>query len=374
MTKLLGIVMVIGIAAMAVISCAGTPAPAESPPAVEESPVEPAPPPPARDPDQEPPDQAALDRLEAAKNRLLASRAAAVTAESSRYFPEEWEAAETGAGAIGEPETGTLGALKAALEAYDAAAAAYEALAEKSRPLYAADMEAALNKARAGAVEAGAPDQWPDRFLAADEAFEEAADTYHAGQYEEAAAAALLALGSYGILETSMKSLKIRQEIEDRDFAKYDPINFEFAGEIYDAAWDDYEGGDMEGAREKADQALLWYGLVLDVGWEAFASHWGTVAASRQQEAINLKAPVAARAEYEGAVGIFGAGDQAFYERKFNEAVNLYILADDQFRESGNIAQEKRRLAEDAIREAQERLSRSDDTAREAELLMGGAL
>jgi tetratricopeptide (TPR) repeat protein len=323
------------------------------------------------DPDTEPPDQAALDRLRDAKNRLLMSREAAVTAGSSRYFSEDWEATEAGS-PTGEPETGTLGDVKAALAAYNAAVGAYEALAEKSRPLYAADMEAALDKARAGAVEAGAPDQWPDPFLAADGAFEEAAAHYEAGEYEAAVSSARLALGIYGMLEISIKSFKIRQEIEDRDFVKYDPVNFDFAGEIYDAAWADYDAGSMEDAREKAEVALVWYGLVLDVGWESFASEWGTAVALRQQEAIDLKANVAAREEYEEAVEIFKQGDLAFYERRFDEAVSLYTLADAQFQNSGHTAEEKRLLAEDAIQEAQERVSRSGDTARDAELLMEG--
>ena len=370
MNKLLGMSIVIGIGILVTISCAGAPAPAESPPPAGEIPVEPAPPPPAAESDKEPPDQAALDRLQEAKNRLLEARESAVTADGSRYFPDDWETAEAGSRAIGEPQT--LGEVKAALEVYSAAAAAYEALAEKSRPLYAADMEAALNKARAGAVDAGAPEEWPDRFLAADGAFEEAADKYAAGNYGAALASARLALGLYGMLETSVKSLKLRQEIEDRDFVKYDSVNFDFAGEIYDAAWADYDEGSLEDAQEKADQALVWYGMVLDVGWESFASELGASVAVRQQEAINFKANVAAREEYEGAVEIFKQGDQAFYERKFDEAVGLYTLADAQFQNSGITAQEKRRMAENAIQEAQERVSRSGDTARDAELLMGG--
>jgi hypothetical protein len=357
--------IIIGIGIFMAVSCASTPA--ESPPPARETPAEPA-----ADPDKEPPDQAALDRLQEAKNRLLASREAAVSAESPRYLSGDWETAEAGSQAIGEPETATLGDVKAAIEVYDAAAAAYDALAEKSRPLYAADMEAALNKARAGAVEAGAGEQWPDLFLAADGAFEAAADNYAAGKYEAAVSSARLALGIYGMLETSIKSLKIRKEIEDRDFVKYDPVNFDFAGEIYDASWADYDGGSLEDAREKADQALVWYGMVLDVGWESFASELGAAVAARQQEAINLKADVAAREEYEGAVEIFSEGDQAFYERKFDEAVGLYTLADAQFQKSGVTAQEKRRMAENAIKEAQERVSRSGDTARKAEALMGG--
>ncbi|MDR2631327.1 MAG: hypothetical protein LBC60_10430 [Spirochaetaceae bacterium] len=357
---------------LSLISCKSTPVPEEAPP--EAPPALPAPPPavPAPDPEKGPPDQAAIDALAAAKARLEASRTQAIDVESSRYFPDEWDGVENSYRSLGEPAPSTLGEFRAAVETYGAVADAYDDLVRRSLPLYAADRAREIQEARQGAIDAGAALISPDRLYGADAMVEKAVSQYDAGDYYPALASALAAIDRYNALKTGLEAYATRQQIVDRDFVKYDPVNFEFADDIGLEAIASYDAGRIEDAQDKAEQAALWYALVLDTGWEIFAADHGAAAAKVQQEAYMLKAHVALKKDYDAAAEILKQGDAFFSGRRFAEAVDRYIRAESQFVMVRDTAQEKRRIAEEAIREAEERMARSDENAREAELILEG--
>jgi hypothetical protein len=352
------------------ISCKSAPVP-ETPPEVP-SPSAPPPAAPQPDPDKGPPDQAAIDALAAAKARAEASRTQAVDTESSGYFPEDWDAAEAYYRSLDKPDPATLGECRAAAEAYRAAADAYDALAQKALPLYAAARAREIQDARQGAVNAGAPLITPDRLLAADAVVNRAVSQYNSGDYYPAAASAFTAIDMYKALKTGLDAYTTRQQIAERDFIKYDPVNFEFADKIGLDAISDYDAGRIKDAQDKAAQAALWYALILDTGWETFASGHGAAAAEVQMAAYNLKAHVALKKDYDAAAETLKQGDALFSGRRFPDAVNYYIRAKSQFEVVRDAAREKRRQAEEAIRAAEEKVIKSDEKARDAEIILEG--
>jgi hypothetical protein len=310
--------------------------------------------------------------LNAAKARAEASRARAIEVESSRYFPEDWETTEGRYRSLQDPEPSTRGEFRAAVENYGAVADAFDDLAQRGLPLYAADRERELREAREAAIRAGAEEISPDRLLMADAMAEKAADQYADGEYYPAAASAFAALDMYRLMETGLKAYALRQEIVDHDFVKYDPVNFGFTDELGLSALDSYDNGQIEDARDKAEQAVLWYAMLLDSGWETFAAGYGKAATDVQQAAYALKAHVAVKRDYDAAFEVLRQGNTFFSGRQFPQAVTQYIQAESQFTRVLNDAREKRRLAEEAIREAEETIARSDENARDAEIILEG--
>jgi hypothetical protein len=363
------IIFLLGVlTAVSLVSCKTTPAPEAVPPAAAAEPVVPPP----ADPEKGPPDQAALDALDAAKAQAGKSRTQAFDIESPRYFPQDWEAAEGQYRSLGEPAPATLGEFRAAAETYRAAAEAFDNLARKCLPRYAADRELEIRAAREGAIKAGAEAITPDRLLAADAVVEKAASQYDAGDYYPAAASAFTAVDMYKALETGLKAYTTRQEIVDHDFVKYEPADFELADELGLAGIAGYDAGRIEDALDKAEQAARSYSLILDKGWEAFATGHRTAAVKVQEAAYTLKAHVAVKKDYDAAADILKQGDVLFSSRQFAEAVTRYTQAESQFITVRDAAQEKRRLAEEAIREAEEKVLKSDENARDAEIILEG--
>ena len=118
------------------------------------------------------PDQETLDRLNAATARVESARAKAVEVEAQDYFPDEWGQAESDYQAGQAANKGTIDGANEAIERYNSAADVYEAIAEKSAPLYAKDLEEAkaaleeamarAGKSRQGAVDTQGSSYFPD--------------------------------------------------------------------------------------------------------------------------------------------------------------------------------------------------------------------
>jgi hypothetical protein len=335
------------------------------------------PPPPAQDPDLGPPNQATIDALNAAKAQADISRQQAIDIEGPSYFPPDWEAAEAQYLAAGEQaQKPTQGELKQAAAQYKAVAEAYDALARKCLPLYAQARADEISQARSEAVGAGIGGIYPEGLAAADATVDQAVKQYETGKeasdYYAAARSAFLALDRYRALKTVADAYTVRQEIENRGFVKYDPQNFELAEESGSRAISAYNSGDIGIAAGNAEEALLRYNLVVNTGWETYATERRAAASKERQAALDLKANVAVKNEFGTADGIYNRAETAFRGRRFNEAVDPYIQSESQFISISRIAAEKRRLAEEAIKTAEEKVVQSDETARDAEIILEG--
>ena len=347
-----------------------------APPMVEPAPpVEEAPPAETPDPDKALPAQASLDALNAAAERAARARQLVIDFNGPAAFPPDWQSAEA---LYTQAETGkdtsTAKTVRESTSRYNNAASALEALADKSVALFARDLETEVIAARDAAVQAGAETSAAGYFQPADDKALEAAAQYEAKDYYTARDSAYLARDMYGVLKTGAEAYTVRQEIVDRDFLKYDPQNIGVADELAVSGMADYEAGDIGAARDKADESLVRYNLALRTGKESFAAEKGAAAAEERQKALNLKANVAVRQDFEAAASIYNRAANSYRGQNFDAAAALYEESRAMYEVVSQAAEEKRRIAEEALRNAEEKMTESDTNAKNAEsILEGGA-
>ena len=157
----------------------------------------------APDPNTLPPEQDALDRLEAARARAQETREQSLTVLAQVYFPDEWNAAEAKNEAGKSAGTETLGEVNGAIAQFTGAADGWEAITEKSGPMFAEAMEAAraameaaaarTEQSRKTAMDSKGNTYFPDDWKAAEAKRKEGADSAKNTPDELNAAAALYA-------------------------------------------------------------------------------------------------------------------------------------------------------------------------------------
>jgi hypothetical protein len=369
---------IMGIAlSLLMFACATAPLPEEeAPPApVPEAPApEPAPAPPPRDPSQDSPDQGTLSALAAAQERAEAARTRAFDFGGPEYYAQDWEAAESQyalAGARGQPATRTEA--EEAIAGFNRAADAFDGVFHNALPKYAQAREDELVQARSDAIDAGALDSFTGQFSSADDTVDEALRLYEDEQdYYAAAAAARQALTMYGALKTGGNAYQAMLDIELYGFGRDDPEHYAAADEAGMAALAAYEALDVEEALARAEEALDGYNLVLETGWRTYAAQRAAAAEEERRIALELKANVAVRDDFEAAEGLYNQGAASYRAEGYIDAADLYFQAEFLFAAVSASATEKRRAAEEAIRQAEERAQASEAAALEAEAILEG--
>jgi hypothetical protein len=305
-------------------------------------------------------------------NRAEEARQKVIDFEGHTYFPSEWEAAEAKYTQAKLTDQKGTEAVRMVVAAYDAATEAYEPIFEMAVPLYAQAREDEIMALRDGLIAAGARDYFPDLFLLADKNSLSALEQYEAKEYYPARDSALQSIKMYNTLTNAYTAWLTRREIEERGFADYDPDNFGRAGEILSDSMDAYKAGDYTAAQEKADEALNRYNLVLSTGWAAFAELRSSFAGAERQAALDIKANIATRdifgeadSNYKSAIDSYGSKNYEDAAKLFNDSEALFIAA-------SMSTSEKRHNAAEAIREANEKIEESGETARQAEIVLEG--
>jgi hypothetical protein len=325
-----------------------------------------------QDPNAGPPDSAALSSLEDAKNRAENARKQALYLEGESYFPQDWNSAESLYQAGEQGGRSTLGEVRAAANQYNAAAAAYDDITRRAIPLYAQARENEINAARTAAINSGIADIAPDRFAVAENTRQAAYDLYEREDYYSAAEAAYAAVDQYRVLKTAADIYEIWDEIDVFDLAKYDAANYAQAEAAAVQAVADYDSGNTAKAQIGANETLNRLNMVRSTGWEAFAGDRRKAARAESQAALDAKANVAVRNEFSAAMAIYNQGETAFTSRRYSDAVQYYNQSESMFILTKNSALEKRRIAEEAIRLAEEKTAESDAAAQNAEKIIGG--
>jgi hypothetical protein len=334
----------------------------------------------------ESPDQAAIDNLHNALAQADTSRKQAQDIEAPGYFPPEWEAAE---GHYTEAKTNaseaTLGDVKKTIALYEAVAGTYDNLARRCIPLFYEDLSGEILQARDEAIVAGIRDLSSSRLEAADQRIDKALDQYEAGNaaatngaaaenYYAAAASAFDALDRYHALALGTRARRLREEIQGRGFEGYDPGNYELAGKSMNGAVAAYDGGDTAAALTQAEEALLRYTLVMDAGWLGYAGELKLSAEAERRNALNAKANVAMKKDFDNADGLYTRGTAAYNAQDYPASAEYFSRSIPLLSNAIKAAEQKRVAAEEAIQNAEMRISQSEETAREAEtVLQGGA-
>jgi hypothetical protein len=369
---------------LAVVSCGSAPPAQVTPPP--EAPADAPQNVPARDPDLEPPNQAAKEELQDALALMDASRKQAQDIDAPGYFPKEWDMAENQyTDAKTNTADATLGDAKKTTALYKAAAETYDNLARQCVPLFYEDLSVEILQTRDDAIDAGIREFSPNRLEAADQRIDRALEQYEAGNaaavnseaadnYYAAAASAFEALTCYHALSLGAKARRLEKEIQERGFEDYDPSNYSRAKESIDAADAAYDEGDAEAALAQAEDALFNYTIVMDKSWVGYAEDLRSSAEAERRNAMQFKANVAVKRDFDQADGLYTRGTTAYDAKDYAASAEYFSQAIPLFSNAVKIAEQKRVVAEDAIQTAETRISQSEQTAREAEtLLEGGA-
>jgi hypothetical protein len=344
-----------------VFACKSTPKQTESTPPAEGIPETSAP--------------ANLDALNQAVARAEDARKRAMDFESPAYFPSDWEGAEAQYASAGALARNTADEVQQAAARYNQIADTYEDLFKKALPLFAQAREDEIVSARNEAVATGLSGTFPDYLLEVDRIVTQALAQYEGEDYYAARDSAYAARDRYQALKTGADAYLKRKDIVDRNFITYDPENFNKADEIGLAALDHYQAGNVEQARNEAEEAELRYNLVLKTGWASYAADRGAAAGVERQKALDLKANVAVKGEFDVAADIYNRAGASFQAEKYEDAAVLYTQSEARFVVICQTAAEKRREAEEALRAAEQKMMESDETAKQAELILeGGAL
>jgi hypothetical protein len=324
------------------------------------------------DPNAAPADQASLDALDAARARAENARKQAQNLEGQNYFPEDWNAAETGYRAAGEGPASTVGEARDTAAKYAATAAAYDEIARKSLPLYAWAREVEIIQARTDAINAGIEEVSPERLAAADAVVREAQLLYEGENYYAAADEAFRAVDSFRALAAGAVAYKTWQEIENYDFGKYNRGDYVLVEQAGLQAVEDYDGGRFAEARREAEEVMRRLDRILYTGWESFAVERKAAADRERQAALGLKANVAVRNEFNAALAVYNQGESSIRARNYDIAANMYAQSESMFSLAKTSAELKRRAAEEAVKAAEQKLVESDTAAQNAEKILEG--
>jgi hypothetical protein len=401
------------------VSCAGTPPPPAVPPPEAASPPPPAsvsPPSPAPTPA---PDQATLSTLNEAAARAAAARKMAGDFDAASFFPSDWESAESlFSQAEQQKNASTRDGAQESTARYIGAAEAYEALIEKISVLCYEDKAKELSDARSAAVNAGAGELVPDYLLEADNAVADAEDKYQAKDYYGAKSSSDDALAMYSALKDGVEAYYIREDIAERAQELIPDVLLSTDTFALDAI-DKWEAKDYNGAKLGAAEALTMYSALKaarnaydvrekiaeraeelfpnalsqaddvafdaidkwqandfkgakDTATTAWMMYLNVAASTERQTALDLKADTAARQEFNFAEAIYNRANAAYRGQRYEEAAPLYEECLPIYRMASLLALEKRLVAEEALRRADQRVAESDETARNAELILEG--
>lgn len=319
-----------------------------------------------------PADAASLAAFEDARAGADAARARAQAMDAAAYFPEDWDSAESRYGEAekaGSPAT--LGEARNRADEWKQIAGVYDDLYEKAIPLFANDKAQQLLAAREAALEAGSRDILPDRFDATDELALSVQDKYDDGDYSGALVNGITAYNRYVVLKTIADAYALKQETDTYDFITYDPENYEAGIDAGNRAVDLFDVGSLADAWESAGEAVNKFYLVLENGWLGYTNERSVTAQSWRQAALEAKANVAVRDDYQNADKTYSQAHVALRAGNFREAADLFEQSGILFKQSRDAAVEKQVKAEEAIRLAEQKVSESELKAQSAQEVIG---
>jgi outer membrane protein assembly factor BamD (BamD/ComL family) len=96
------------------------------------------------------------------------------------------------------------------------------------------------------------------------------------------------------------------------------------------------------------------------------------LADSARQEALGVKANVAARGDYNAADALYNQSASSYKDGAFEDAAEGYARTAELFIAARDAAMEKRAAADAAIKAAEEKAAESDALAQDAARIFGG--
>ncbi|MDR0524792.1 MAG: hypothetical protein LBG90_02855, partial [Spirochaetaceae bacterium] len=320
--------------------------------------------------------QLAKDREEAEKAlqtaiaRAEQSRNQAMGYQGPSYFPNDWKNAEAKNQAGQSAKKTTPDEIKAATALYTQAADTYDDIAGKSRPQYLESWEAQVAKERGAAIDAGITEAGADHLAAADRLAEETRRNLRSNTYIPNESETNLPIDMYRSLKPRAEGYKVRQEIVRQGLENTDRANLAAGDADTQVAIQEYESRRAQKSLEMANSALDKYNAVLKSGQLALAQTRMNEAGRERQIAIDAKAPVAVKDDFDIAETAYQQAVNDFNNGKYEAAAAGYSQSALQFLAAAEAAEKKRRLAEEAIAAAKRKTAESTAFATNTGLAM----
>jgi hypothetical protein len=263
----------------------------------------------------------------------------------------------------------------AAKEALDASVAAFKSLIDRGLVELAASGKRDAEDMRSLALKADSEARTPDRIKAGDGSFADAEKLAGDKKLEESLPAYETARLYYELAYKRSVAGALKDEIEEKDFAKWDTGNFQTAANKYDAEeglWASGKSDDRAQGVDSLDEAILRFNLVLQKGKETVAGNSKESAESSKERSDEIKAYVSAKDDYDAAIAALRDADSQYTRKEYEGAATGYDEALAAFERAYDIAAEKRAKAEEAMKVAGEAAAESERKAAEADPIVNG--
>jgi len=268
--------------------------------------------------------------------RVREQRRKATDFNAEFYFPVEWAAADD---------------LLERASLVDAETA-FTALFDLAISLYSLEREQEILAIRAILIGQGARVFFPEFVDPADRQALLAWEQYRAGEYYRAKDSADKALAMFQVLHAAGNAWQLRQEIVTMNLAEESPDVARAADDLLGRAMSAYAIEDFLPALDYAGRAEALYTEILSAGWIELAERNSFAARAARAAAIESMANIAAVDIFVGANSLSNEASYLLRENRHKEAALLFARADVLFGLATEAALEKRRLAADAISEA----------------------
>jgi hypothetical protein len=263
----------------------------------------------------------------------------------------------------------------AAKEGLDASVASFKSLIERGLVELVAIGKRDAEDMRSLSLKADAEARSPERLEAGDSAFADAERLAGAKKPEEAISSYEAARLCYELAYKRSAAGALKDEIEEKDFAKWDSGNYQTASNKYEAEeglWASGKAEDRAQGADALDEAILRFNLVIQKGKETVAVNSKDGAESSKARSDDIKAYVSAKDDYEAAEAALRDADSRFTQKEYEDAASGYDEALAAYEKAYEIAAEKRAKAEEAMRTAGEATAESERKAVEADPVVNG--
>jgi hypothetical protein len=212
---------------------------------------------------------------------------------------------------------------KASAAAFADAVSRFEELIAKGLPLLAERERQNAAQLRDSALGKGAADSFADLLAPVEANWDKAGQARSSGDFEGAIALYRASAREYEVMYKLCDAKKARDSILARDFAKWDPSNWNLAEARY-AATKSLLPQDAKAAAASVDEALLRYSIAFQTALEYYAGDRQKSSVAARERATGIKAQVAVKDEYAQALDLFDKAEAARAAKDFEGSASLY--------------------------------------------------
>ena len=202
----------------------------------------------------------------------------------------------------------------------------FQDLIAKGLPILAAKERDQALKLRGVAVAKRADGIFPELFSYAEAEFAKSSDSESAGDLELAIKGFRASSKNYEVLYKLCDAHTARDSLVTRDFAKWDPSNWNLAETRFNAS----QGllrQDAAAAATSVDEAILRYGIASRTALEYNASDRRKNSVEARDRALGIKSEVAVKDEYETAMALHDKAEAAHASKDFDGSASLFDRA-----------------------------------------------